>query len=120
MLNRKNTSAVLHLTANSGNVVIVGNNSVSNLAVGTEIINGAYITQVAFGSPSGNAAYWEIKRGANVVLVVDSTCQLDFAGTGMSITKDATANLSANLIGATAGFLTIELQKIANTEYVNT
>jgi hypothetical protein len=38
----------------------------------------------------------------------------------MSITKDATANLSANLIGATAGFLTIELQKIANTEYVNT
>lgn len=120
MLNRKNTSAVLHFTANSGNIVIVGNSSVSNLAVGTEIINGAYISQVAFGSPSGNAAYWEIKRGANVVLIVDSTCQLDFAGCGMSITKDATADLSANLVGATAGFLTIELQKLANTEYVNT
>ena len=119
-LKRKNTSVFFHFTANSGPVIVVGNSTVSNLAVGDEVINGAYITQVAFGSPSGNAAYWEIKRGANLVLSLDSTSYIDFAGAGMSLTQDATANLSANLIGATSGFVTIELQKVANTEYTNT
>ena len=58
IINRKNASVVLHFTANTANVVIVGNSSVSNIAKPGEIVNGASIAQAIFGSPSGNAAHW--------------------------------------------------------------
>jgi hypothetical protein len=119
IINRKNASVVLHFTANTANVVIVGNSSVSNIAKPGEIVNGASIAQAIFGSPSGNAAHWIVKRGANTVLVLDSTAALDFAGTGMAIGIHATANLSVELVGSTTGFLTLELQKLnSRLEYL--
>lgn len=125
MDNKKNGTVTIHCNANSGNIIIPGNNSVSNVALAGEVLVTAAINQVWAGSPSGNAAYWEIKRGANVVLVIDSTCYLDFTGNGKQIKVDASANLTANLIGATAGFLILDLQKLgpldrpplANSDY---
>lgn len=112
MDNKKNGTVTIHCNANSGNIIIPGNNTVSNVASVGESVVSAAINQVWAGSPSGNAAYWEIKRGANVVLIIDSTCYLDFTGNGKQIKLDASANLTANLIGATAGFLILDLQKL--------
>ena len=111
--NRKNLSVTLHMSANSGTITVAGNSAVSNVAIGDEVLTGAYITQVWVGSPSGaeGGAYWEIKRGANTVAVLDSTCYIDYAGCGNPITLDSSATLSANLVGSTAGYLMIELQK---------
>ena len=111
--NVKGGVVTLHCIANSGNIVVTGNNSVSNLAMEGESIVSAPINQVWAGSPSGNAAYWEIRRDGTIVAVIDSTCYLDFTGNGNQFTQGATnANLAINLIGATAGFLVVELQKL--------
>jgi len=108
--NRKNLSTTLHFTSN-GTVVIAGNSSVSDIAVDNEILTGAYITQVWYGSPSGGVSFWEIKRGANTVAVLDSTSYTDFAGNGNALKLDTGATLVANLVGSTNGYLMIELQK---------
>lgn len=112
--NRERTSAILHFTANTADIVIVGNNSVSNVAKNNEVVNGAQISQIICGSPSGNGAYWKVLRGANTVAVIDSTAMLDFAGVGMPINLYPQANLSVQLIGAADGFLMIEIQKIGS------
>lgn len=111
--NQRNGKVTLHFTANSGDVIVTGNNSVSNVALAGEDVASAPINQIWAGSPSGANSYWEIKRGANVILVVDSSCWLDFAGNGNQLTLDAAAaNLTANLVGSTAGSLIIEFQKL--------
>ena len=108
--NRKNTSAVILITANSS-VTIAGNSSTSDIATGDEVLTGASICQIFCGSSSGNGAYWSIKRGANTVAVLDSTGYYDYAGSGMAITVDSTAPLVANLHNGTEGYLLIEVQK---------
>tara|TARA_R110000823_G_scaffold200078_3_gene331101 strand:- start:2092 stop:2475 length:384 start_codon:yes stop_codon:yes gene_type:complete len=118
--NRKNLSVSIHAIANTGSIVVAGNNSVSNVAISDEVITGAYITQIWAGSPSGNAAYWEIKRGSNTVMILDSTTYFDFAGCGNPITLDSSAPLSATLVNSVEGFIVIELQKEGTfiTEYL--
>lgn len=111
LINKKGLSAVLHLTANES-FVIAGGSGVSNIALPGETITGATISQVWYGSPSGQSAYWTVKRGANTVAVFDSTGYSDFAGNGIALNKDTGATLSANLVNSTDGFLMIELQKI--------
>lgn len=120
ILRNKLGRVVVHATANT-TWVVAGNNSVSNLALSNEELYGASIRQVWFGSPSGNAAYWTVKRGANTVLVLDSTAWLDFAGVGQSLTIDPSANLTVELTGSTSGYIMLELSKDfplpANTDY---
>ena len=111
--NRKNLSTTLHFVSN-GTVVIAGNSSVSDIAIDNEVVTGAYITQVWYGSPSGSVAYWEVKRGANTVAILDSTSYTDFAGNGNALRLDASSTLVANLVGSTAGYLIVELQKEGN------
>lgn len=107
-----NNSVILHATSNA-TFVVAGNNSVSNLASNNEIVSLATIKQVWVGSSSGNAAYWVVKRGANVVGVYDSTCWIDYAGNGFALNKDATANVVVELHNAAddAGYIMIELKK---------
>jgi hypothetical protein len=121
LANRKNLSTTLHFVSN-GTVVIAGNSSVSDIAIDNEVVTGAYITQVWYGSPSGSVAYWEVKRGANTVAILDSTSYTDFAGNGNALRLDAGATLVANLVGSTAGYLIVELQKEGNftSEYFQT
>lgn len=105
----------LHATGNS-TLVVAGNSSVSNIALPTQVLTGATITQMNFGSPSGNGAYWSVLRGANVAFAPDSTAYLDLRGVGMPYTLDASADLTCNLIRAAAGegFILIELHKKFN------
>lgn len=117
--NRKNTSVVLHVSsANSGNLVVAGNSSVSNLAISNEILTGAYITQVVWGCDG--TGHIQVLRGANLVAVYDSTGQHEYAGTGMPINMYPAANLVINLVGSANSFIAIELQKIGNftSEYL--
>ena len=117
--NRKNTSVVLHVaSANSGDLVIAGNSSVSNVAISDEVLTGAYITQVVWGCDG--TGHIQILRGANLVAVYDSTGQHEYAGTGMPINMYPAANLAINFVGSSNSFIAIELQKIGDftTEYL--
>lgn len=116
--NRKNTSLVIHVSsANSGNIVVAGNSSTTNVngtatcvAIGDEVLTGAYITQAVWGC-DGNG-HIQVLRGANLVAVYDSTGQHEYAGCGMPLTVDAAANVVINLVGSANSFVTLELQKV--------
>jgi hypothetical protein len=110
--NRKNLSTTLHFTA-TDTITISGNNTVSEIAIDTEVLTGATITQVWYGSPSGASSYWTLERGTAVVAILDSTGYIDFAGNGNAITIDTANTLVAELTGS-VGFLMVELQKIGN------
>jgi hypothetical protein len=117
--NKPRTSAVLHVTAPTANVVIVGNSTVSAIASNNEVISGAFITQAAWGMQAGGTIL--IKRGANTVAVYDSTGQHEYAGCGMPIkTHELAANLTVEFTGTSNGFIIFELQKLgtfAASEY---
>lgn len=110
--NRKNLSVTVHATSNA-TFVIAGNNSVSNVATGDEVLTGAAIKQIWYGSPSGNGAFWTVKRGSNTIAIVDGTGWMDFAGNGNMINKDSSATLVLELNNAAddQGFIMVELQK---------
>ena len=110
--NRKYLSVTVHATGNT-TWTIAGNSSVSNVAIDDEVLTGASIKQIWAGSSSGNGAFWTIKRGANTVVVMDSTAWLDFAGNGNMINKDNSATLEIELNNAATdeAFIMIELQK---------
>ena len=107
--NRKNVSTTVHFTANA-TITVVGNSSVSDIATGSEVITGAYITQLWHGS----MGQWVVKRGSNTVGVFDSTAYNDYAGCGNPITLDQAGNLSVTLEAATNGYIMIELQKVGS------
>lgn len=107
------------VAANSGDIIVVGNNTVSNLTSNaSEIIAGAVIRRVQWSTDSP----WTIKRGANTVIVL-GTGHNDLRFHEMSaINLYPTANISANTAAATANsFLLIEISKsfsaYANTQY---
>lgn len=112
--NKKYGSACILFTSNDS-ITIAGNTSSSNVATGDETLAGASITQIWFGSPSGNSAYWTIKRGSNTVFVADSTSYIDFRGNGSSLNLDTSETLVANLTGSTAGVIIVEIKKIPTT-----
>ena len=107
LTNKLNGSIVIHVVANT-TLTIAGNNSVSNVATGSEVLTGATIRRVKFGSDVGR---WTVKRGSNTVLVLSGTNQLDFYKDGFSINIDPTATLVLELSGTANGFITIELSK---------
>jgi hypothetical protein len=110
--NRKNLSVTVHATSNV-TLTIAGNNSVSNVAIDDEVLTGAAIKQIWASSPSGNGAYWTVKRNANTIIVMDSTSWFDFAGNGNLLNKDSSATLVLELHNAAEdeGFIMVELQK---------
>jgi len=72
--NKKNTSAVIHVSAANTTIKVSGNSITTNvdatatcLALGDEVLTGVYITQAFFGiDPAGYAV---IKRGTAPVAV---------------------------------------------------
>lgn len=119
--NKKNTSFVLHVYSSNSSLNIVGNSSVSSVAISNEVLTGAYITQAAWGCDG--TGYVVVKRGANSVLVLDSTGQHDYAGSGMPINTFPNANISFEFVGSSNCFVVIEMQKIigsTSSEYFQT
>jgi hypothetical protein len=114
---RKNTSFVVHVSAaNSGNIVLSGNSTTTNVAgtstcvaIDNEIFSGAYITQAFWGSDGTGSI--QVLRGATVVAVYDSTGQKDYAGCGMPLNINPTANLVVNFVGSSNAYCLLELQK---------
>lgn len=116
--NKKNASVVIHVAAANASLVIAGNNSVSNVAIGNEVLTGATITQVVYGN-DGGANHAQILRGANLVATFDSTGYIDYAGNGLALNKDSSANLVVNFNGSNS-YCIIEMQKIGggSSEYL--
>jgi hypothetical protein len=108
--NRKNQSAVLHFTANA-TVIVAGNSSQSNIAMSDEVLTGASIVQAYWGTDG--SGHIHIHRGANCVATYDSTGYKDYAGCGMALTLDATANIVVEMHGSN-NYLMIEVQKAGN------
>lgn len=111
--NKKNLSATLHFNSNS-TVIVAGNNTVSNVAIDTEVLSGASISQIAWGcDPNGSI---QVLRGANIVGIYDSTSYIDYAGNGIALDLHPSANLVVNFIGSANCSCVIEIQKkVANT-----
>lgn len=110
--NKKNTSAVIHVFSGNSSLTIAGNSSVSNLAIQDEVLTGAYITQAVWGCDG--TGYIVIKRGANSVMVLDSTGQHDYAGCGMPIRTNENATLDIQFVGSTNCALVLEVQKVGS------
>lgn len=107
---------VLHFVANSTSntetINIVGNNSVSNVALNSEIVTAANITKVYYGVANGDL-YWTVERGSNTVLVLNNSGFEDFETYGNSLSLDNTANLTIKLNGNNPlGYMILELRKI--------
>jgi hypothetical protein len=124
---RKNTSAVIHVSgANSGNIIVSGNSTTTNvngtstcLAVDNEILSGAYITQIFWGN-DGNS-HVQVLRGSTLVGVYDSSGYYDYAGTGMPLNVNQSANLVINFVGSSNAYALVEIQKVGTftSEYNN-
>ena len=114
---RKNTSFVLHISsANSGNIVLVGNSTTTNVngtstcvAISDEVLSGAYITQVFFGTDG--TGHIQVLRGSTLVATYDTSGQKDYAGSGMPLNINPTANLVVNFVGTSNAYCMLELQK---------
>lgn len=116
--NRKNTSAVIHVSSANSTIKVSGNSTTTNvdstsvcLAIGDEILTGVNITQVFYGIAPGTDGHVVIKRGANLVAVYDSTGYVDYAGSGMSLNKDKAANLVIEFASTANAYVMIEVQK---------
>jgi hypothetical protein len=114
--NRKNTSAVIHVSVANTTIKVSGNSTTTNvdstttcLALGDEVLSGVYIAQAYWGiDPNGYAV---IKRGTTPVAVYDSTGYKDYAGCGMALTVGQTANLTVEFVGTANGYVLLEVQK---------
>lgn len=123
--NKKNTSATIHVSAANTTIKVTGNSITTNvdatatcLAIGDEVLNGAYIAQAYWGvDPNG---YVVIKRGTTPVAIYDSTGYKDYAGCGMALTVGQTANLTVEFVGTANGYVLLEVQKAGTlpTEYL--
>jgi len=108
--NKANSTFVAHLVAN-GTLTIAGNNSVSNVAIGTEVLTGCTIRKIIYGATADSVS-WTVKRGANTVAVLSGTGMVDYSAASMGLTIDPTATLVANCSGT--GYIMIECKKIGN------
>jgi hypothetical protein len=114
--NRKNTSAVIHVSAANTTIKVSGNSITTNvdstttcLALGDEVLSGVYIAQVFYGVDPGG--YAVLKRGTTPVAVYDSAGYKDYAGCGMALTVGQTANLTVEFVGTANGYVLLEVQK---------
>jgi hypothetical protein len=94
----------------SGNSTTTNVNGTSTcVAIGDEIFSGAYITQAFFGT-DGNG-HIQVLRGSTLVATYDTSGQKDYAGCGMPLNINPTANLVINFVGTSNAYCMLELQK---------
>lgn len=119
--NKKNTSAVIHVSAANASIIIAGNNSVSNVAIQDEVLTGAYITQIFWGN--GGTGQAKILRNSVLVGAFDSSGYYDYAGSGMPMSVEQTANIDIQFTDANQ-YIFFEIQKVgnltSNSEYFTT
>lgn len=72
-----------------------------------ETVTGLTINQVWFGLDTG---HWTVSRGANTMLISDTSAYFDFSGAGQSLTLDSAANVVVNCTSANCTLI-IDFQK---------
>lgn len=106
--NKYKGTALVFSDANAS-ITIVGNNSVSNVAISDENVSGGYINQIIYGAaPSG---YWMVKRGSNTVAVLTDSGSINYSSLGAALIKDTTATLDLELVGTANGYIIVEIVK---------
>ena len=108
--NRKNSSALIVLNADAS-LTIAGNNSVSNVATGDEILTGCNIRTVMW---SGT---WKVSRGSNTLLNLSGSGTFDLSLGDMALAIDSTATLVANVTGTGTLILKIGKQGGGSSPY---
>jgi hypothetical protein len=108
MSNKSDASTTLHVTGNC-DIIIAGNNSVSDIALSNENLTGAYIAQIAWACTPD--AHIQLLRGTELVSVYDSCGQHEYAGCAFPLNVNSEKTMSIRFYG-TGGFCTLELQKI--------
>lgn len=116
--NRKYSSATLHFTANA-TIKIAGNNSVSNVAIGDEVLTNCSISRVIWGNDAGCWLIKSANSSANSVIMVCNASGpgvYDLQGNRATIplmvaTHDS---LHVELNGAANGFIIIEVKKVGS------
>lgn len=73
-----------------------------------ETVESFSLKSASFGVPSGG--YWVVKRGSDVVMVVDSTTTIDVAGNGGRIDAGS-ANVTFELVGTGNGYFRAQFRK---------
>lgn len=120
--NSKGKKVTVHVTNANGTIVIAGNNSVSNVAIGDEFVIGAIVNQLWYGCANGG--YWILKRANSttntVVGVYDSTGYCDYAGVGSPIPIRQNDDLVLELTNSASGYIMVELRKIGNNNFNKT
>ncbi len=77
-------------------VLCTGNDTINVATSNTnadEVVTGLTINQVWSGLDSG---FWKISRGANTVLITNSSDYYDFSGAGQALTLDSSADVVVN------------------------
>jgi hypothetical protein len=105
MANRKNSSVTLHAVSNVS-ITIVGNNSVSNVATGDEILSGATVRRIWWGTDG----LVSVLRGSNVVGRYTQSGYHDYVGHQGTINLDTAGSLVITM--STNSFVVVELGKI--------
>lgn len=108
-VNQGEKRVVLHFTT-TGSANIAGNNSTSDVALSNEVLTGAYIRRVWWGTDAAGAS-WTVKRGSNTVLVLNGSGQMDFSESGSAIVGNNSSNVVCTLAGGN-GFIMVDLAKI--------
>lgn len=123
--NKKNLAATIHVaSANSGNIIVSGNSTTTNVngtstcfAVSDEVLTGAVINQIFWGTDAGSV---QVLRGGTLVATFTNSGHVDYAGSGMALTRLPAANVVINFVGSANGYALVELQKIGTftSEYL--
>lgn len=101
---------ITHTWANDV-IIVAGNNSVSNLTSNSsEVVVGATIIRVWFGSGAGTWVVYRSNSSVNTVVgVFNGTGTMQFDGAPINI--ESTKSLRCDLVGTANGFLMMELHK---------
>ena len=102
----------IYVSTANASIVIAGNSAVSNIALPGETVTGATIRQVFYGIDGGAAGECFVYRSGALVGTYNRVGHADYAGHGISLSINPSANLDVQFVSAGNSTIIIELQKI--------
>lgn len=110
-LNNKYGGTVLVHADATSTIVVAGASGVSNIVANSvETIVSANIQKIWWGISNG--AHATVARGANVIMTLVQSGEMDFSGNGEALAQDNTANLVVTVAGSpTAANILVQLKK---------
>lgn len=109
-------TVVVHVATANASIVVAGNSSVSNIALPGETVTGATIRQVFYGIDGGAGGECFIYRAGDLVGTYNRVGHHNYAGHGISLSINPSANLDVQFHSAGNSTIIIEMQKILAPE----